>query len=597
MLDPKIAGLVSRDLEAESVVVFDEAHNIDNVCIEALSVTLDRNSLEAATRGLGRVSALVKEAKQSDAAKLQEEYQSLVRGLAEAAAQQRGPDAALANPALPQDILQEAVPGNIRRAEHFVGFMKKILEHLKSRLGARTVESETPLAFLHRLHQATQLEVKPLKFAYSRLNSLLRTLEVTSLDDFRPLQDVADFATLVATYAEGFAVVVEPEGRGLTPGVAEPVMQLACLDAALAVRPVFERFASVVITSGTLSPIDLYPKLLGFRPVVRRSLPMSIARPCICPMVVTRGSDQVPISTKFDTREDSSVVRNYGGLLIELAGCTPDGIVAFFPSYLYMEKIIAKWDEIGVLRKVLEKKLVFIETKDVVETTLALDNFKRACDCGRGAVFLSVARGKVAEGIDFDRHYGRAVVMFGIPFQYTLSHVLRARLEYLRATHQVREGDFLTFDALRQCAQCVGRVLRSKTDYGVMLFADSRYNRHDKRSKLPPWILQFIGDAHLNLSTDVAIEYVKRFLQDMAQPIDREALEHMLLDIKKVQELGKKSGFSGHDNIGARPTGSPIYGGEVATSTGAKKVDNSSEHIMNRTPMETSSSQEKDKKL
>ena len=40
-------------------------------------------------------------------------------------------------------------------------------------------------------------------------------------------------------------------------------------------------------------------------------------------------------------------------------------------------------------------KLVFIETVDVVETTLALDNFRRACDCGRGAVFFSVARGKV----------------------------------------------------------------------------------------------------------------------------------------------------------------------------------------------------------
>lgn len=39
--------------------------------------------------------------------------------------------------------------------------------------------------------------------------------------------------------------------------------------------------------------------------------------------------------------------------------------------------------------------LVRHDTQDVVETTLALDNFKRACDCGRGAVFLSVARGKV----------------------------------------------------------------------------------------------------------------------------------------------------------------------------------------------------------
>lgn len=52
-------------------------------------------------------------------------------------------------------------------------------------------------------------------------------------------------------------------------------------------------------------------------------------------------------------------------------------------------------------------KLLFIETKDIVETTLSLNSYKRACDVGRGAVFLSVARGKVAEGIDFDRHYGR----------------------------------------------------------------------------------------------------------------------------------------------------------------------------------------------
>ncbi|CAM9905147.1 unnamed protein product, partial [Phaeothamnion confervicola] len=184
----------------------------------------------------------------------------------------------------------------------------------------------------------------------------------------------------------------------------------------------------------------------------------------------------------------------------------------------------------GVLKRVLEKKLVFIETKDVVETTLALDNFKRACDCGRGAIFFSVARGKVAEGIDFDRHYGRAVVLFGVPFQYTLSHTLRARLEYLRTKFQIREGDFLTFDALRQAAQCVGRVIRSKTDYGLMVFADSRYNRHDKRSKLPQWILQFLDESHLNLSVDTAVAVTKQFLREMAQPVDREVLKTILLD-------------------------------------------------------------------
>lgn len=127
MLDPKVAGLVSRELEAESIVAFDEAHNIDNVCTEALSVQLDRRSLEAASGCIARIKSRVEEMKSSDQQRLTDEYQRLVRGLANVG-QFGGSDAdnVLANPALPADILQEAVPGNIRKAEHFIGFLAKV---------------------------------------------------------------------------------------------------------------------------------------------------------------------------------------------------------------------------------------------------------------------------------------------------------------------------------------------------------------------------------------------------------------------------------------------------------------------------------------
>lgn len=101
------------------------------------------------------------------------------------------------------------------------------------------------------------------------------------------------------------------------------------------------------------------------------------------------------MSTKFEDRGDLGVIRNYGNMLVELCASIPDGVVAFFTSYSYMESIISEWDAMGVLRSVSKHKLIFIETKDVVETTLALDNYRRACDSGRGALFLSIARGKV----------------------------------------------------------------------------------------------------------------------------------------------------------------------------------------------------------
>nr|CCA21515.1 predicted protein putative [Albugo laibachii Nc14] len=549
MLDPKVSQLVSRAFEKESIIVFDEAHNIDNVCIEALSVDLNRRSLDRASRNLGSISTQVQRLKQADRSRLDAEYRRLVEGLRASnnilapTYQNRATgqsidttnDILTSNPVLPDDVLEEAIPGNIRRAEHFIAFMRRLIEYLRTRLRVGNVESETPQAFLHHLNQVISMETKPMKFCYTRLNSLLRTLEITKLEEFQALTDVANFATLLATYADGFMLIVDPLDNA--SGAPDPVLHLACLDASLAIRPVLERFSSVIITSGTLSPIDLYPRLLNFSPVIRESLPMSVYRSCICPLTITRGSDQMPVSTKFDLRDDLSVVRNYGTLLLEMAAHCPDGMVCFFPSYLYMEKIIGQWDQLGVLKRVLQFKLLFIETTDIVETTLALNNYKRACDCGRGAIFFSVARGKVAEGIDFDRHYGRCVILFGIPFQYTLSHKLRARLEYLRYTHQIREADFLTFDALRQAAQCAGRVLRSKTDYGLILFADSRYNRADKRSKLPPWIKQFMVESYLNLSVDMAVHLAKRYLALMAQPVDEKTnVNSILLDEQRAAD-------------------------------------------------------------
>lgn len=70
-----------------------------------------------------------------------------------------------------------------------------------------------------------------------------------------------------------------------------------------------------------------------------------------------------------------------------------------------------------------------------------------------------------------------------------------------------------------------------------MYTADSRYNRHDKRSKLPKWILQFMNDSCLNLSTDMAIAHVKSFLRLMGQPIDQEALQSVLLTLSEANRM------------------------------------------------------------
>jgi DNA excision repair protein ERCC-2 len=375
--------------------------------------------------------------------------------------------------------------------------------------------SETPLSFLTHLKDLTYIERKPLQFCAERLASLVRTLELMNLEDYKPLQDVAGFATLVATYEKGFLLILEPF-ESETATVPNPVLHFTCLDAAIAIKPVFDRFSSVIITSGTLSPLEMYPKMLGFTTVLQESYSMTLARRSFLPMIVTRGSDQAQISSSFQIRNDPGVVRNYGNLLLEFCRITPDGIVVFFPSYLYMESIISMWQGMGILDTIWNYKLILVETPDSQESSLALETYRTACCNGRGAVLLCVARGKVSEGIDFDHHFGRTVICMGVPFQYTESRILKARLEFLRENYRIRENDFLSFDALRHAAQCLGRVLRGKDDYGVMVLADRRFQK--KRAQLPKWISQAMLESETNLSTDMAVATAKNFLRTMAQP-------------------------------------------------------------------------------
>ena len=77
----------------------------------------------------------------------------------------------------------------------------------------------------------------------------------------------------------------------------------------------------------------------------------------MCPVVLTRGQDQSPISTRFEQRGDPSVMRNYGSMLVELSRTIPDGIICFFVSYSYMDLIVSKWNDMGILQVLAEPAL------------------------------------------------------------------------------------------------------------------------------------------------------------------------------------------------------------------------------------------------
>ena len=81
-----------------------------------MSINFRVPTLEACTRNVARMEGEIGRLKATDASRLNDEYQRLVNGLAQSGALPANQEVA-ASPVLPADILQQAVPGNLRRAD------------------------------------------------------------------------------------------------------------------------------------------------------------------------------------------------------------------------------------------------------------------------------------------------------------------------------------------------------------------------------------------------------------------------------------------------------------------------------------------------
>jgi len=106
----------------------------------------------------------------------------------------------------------------------------------------------------------------------------------------------------------------------------------------------------------------MFVQVVGFFAGVWANMHSEQAAVSVC-LSVRCDRCQVSVSTRFEQRLEDGNLRNYGRLVIDLASTVPDGLVVFFVSYSYMDYVIARWHEEGLLAELINHKLIFIETQ------------------------------------------------------------------------------------------------------------------------------------------------------------------------------------------------------------------------------------------
>lgn len=253
----------------------------------------------------------------------------------------------------------------------------------------------------------------------------------------------------------------------------------------------------------------------------------------------------VPFEFSFSRRGDKGMIRELGFAVLNICTAVPDGVVVFFPSYGYLDEVVAVWSVRGagepksIWERLQVKKDVFSEPKggsidEVLEKYTAA--ILGGGDSGgapstssstkNGALLLSVVGGKMSEGINFSDHLGRCVVIVGLPYPNINSPDWKARIEYIESTTLKRltaaaaapsaetpddapssaaarppmtrpealaaakqaSRDFYENACMRAVNQSIGRAIRHKDDYAAIVLVDRRYGTPRIRGKLPGWI-------------------------------------------------------------------------------------------------------------
>ncbi|RLN82371.1 hypothetical protein BBJ28_00010567 [Nothophytophthora sp. Chile5] len=495
VLDPSIRAAVGIHLN-DAIVVLDEAHNVEDTCRSGASLELTDSVLAAAIKSFDDVIW-------HGDARVPKSYNAIRRMLDEVKTWFNSNAELVREPEDPDD--EEC---------HMVWSTQDALVMLdECRLTNVTATDLEEIAQNEQRTMAFKGDDKKKLLSTTALNTAQRLVSVSSYMCHDNFKNADDFKLLITKKMQ------RTEEREV-----DTKLCIWCLSAAVAFADVARQAHSVILASGTLSPMDSFAGELGVDfPIRLEANHVVDMRKQVFVSAIMNGPRHVDLLSTYKNQQNFQYQDAMGDLLLQYAQVIPGGILMFFPSYALMTMLKDRWKRTDIWTQIQEHKTMFSEPREggkefdallgEYKTTIARYTAGHDDPSGwnsngsdataeprkTGAIFLAVYRGKVSEGIDFSDANARAVLAVGIPFPSFMDlHVLLKR-EYQdkksRTDSKLVNGSlWYKLQAFRALNQALGRCIRHRRDYGAVVLLDSRHrsNRHAK--SLSKWMRPFVQE-------------------------------------------------------------------------------------------------------
>ncbi|KAM6337896.1 Fanconi anemia group J protein isoform 2-T2 [Alca torda] len=497
LLDPQIRESMEINLKGQ-VVILDEAHNIEDCAREAVSYGVTESQLRATREELDFM--VNNNIRQKDHDPLRAVCCSLTNWLQESSSQlvERGYETSC-----------KVWSGKeMLTILHKMGITDITFPILQKHL-ATVLEKEEKISMLGKeelieipiVSPATQIVLKGLFMVFSYLFKD----KSRYADDYR--------VALQQTYtwvnenqfdvSDTSAFFTRPKHkRSLRQKTLVHMLNFWCLNPAVAFSDLSD-VRTIVLTSGTLSPMDSFSSELGVKFSIQLEANHVIRNSQVWVGTIGAGPNGRKLCATFQHTETFEFQDEVGALLLSVCQTVGQGILCFLPSYKLLDKLKDRWMHTGLWRNLELVKTVIVEPQGGAKSDFdeLLKIYYDAIKCKGekdGALLIAVCRGKVSEGLDFCDENARAVITIGIPFPNVKDLQVELKRKY-NDQHKNTRGllpgsQWYEIQAYRALNQALGRCIRHRNDWGALILVDDRFRNNPNKyiTGLSKWVRQQI---------------------------------------------------------------------------------------------------------
>lgn len=531
LIDPFVRKCLSIDLN-NAVVVLDEAHNIEDISREVMSITITQDQLRD-------IIADLEEMQRYHVMPM--EHNAIARVMSKLSLWITQHSDHL------DDYRSFEQSGKVWAGTEILAFMTDVglspdrFKDFKSLVTAiTTVEKPSP----DKDPELMQPVVTVRAATSATLQNLVIILDFMYRDNLKYLGDFRAAMVKAPSKKKQTETSRRSSGGGAAfTSVWTHSLNFWCLNPAVAMSDIKNRVHSLIVASGTLTPMESFESELDMPFKSQLQANHVIPREGVWIGGIACGPNNVNLTANFKTAETFEFQDEIGSILWDICKAVPYGVLCFFPSYGMMNKLSQRWQNTGMWDRLERIKHIAVEPQKADSNTF--DNtmseyFDHACgysdgyddddDDRGGALLLAVCRGKVSEGLDFADNSARAVVTIGIPFPNVKDMQVDLKRKYndqqLKSGRPVMGGNsWYETQAFRALNQALGRCIRHRDDWGALIIIDHRFSQQPKFQKaLSKWIRE---QFHCFRYYNEAIDSLKTFM------------EAKMNAVKKSSPLGK----------------------------------------------------------